>query len=61
MQITPQRNMLVGTGAANDIEKLSVDRFASFTVTLSAAILFGCQYESVDAENLMVGKFYVAP
>lgn len=58
LQLTPKTNMLVGTGAGNDLEKLSVDRFSAFKVTLSSAILFGCQYDSIQPEDLLIGKVY---
>lgn len=58
LQLTPKTNMLVGTGAGNDHEKLSVDRFSAFKVTLSSAILFGCQYDSIQPEDLLIGKVY---
>lgn len=61
IQITTKDNMIVGTGSGNDLEKLSVDRFSAFMVTLSSAILFGCQYDTISPEKLMVGKLFVAP
>ena len=61
IQLSTKDNMLVGTGNGNDLEKLSVDRFSAFLVTLSAAILFGCEYETVSPEKLLIGKLYVAP
>lgn len=60
LQLTSKKNMLVGTGSGNDLEKLEVDRFSAFLVTLSSAIVFGTQYESIDAENLLIGKLFVA-
>lgn len=59
LQMTSKKNMLVGTGAANDLEKLEVDRFSPFLVTLSSAILFGAQYESIAPEHLLIGKLHV--
>ncbi len=59
LQMTSKKNMLVGTGAANDLEKLEVDRFSAFLVTLSSAILFGAQYESIAPEHLLIGKLHV--
>ena len=61
LQLSTKGNMLVGTGAGNAMETLDVDRFSPFLVTLSAAILFGCQYETISAEKLNVGKLYQAP
>jgi hypothetical protein len=61
LQLTPKSNMLVGMGAGNDLEKLSVDRFSAFLVTLSLAAVFGVQYESVSPEVLFVGQLYQTP
>ena len=58
LQLTSKTNMLVGTGSGNDLEKLSVDRFSAFKVTLSSAILFGCQYDSIQPEDLLIGKLF---
>jgi len=58
--MTSKKNMLVGTGSGNDMEKLEVDRFSAFMVTLSSAILFGAQYESIQPEHLLIGKIFEA-
>lgn len=60
IQMTSKKNMLVGTGSGNDMEKLEVDRFSPFLVTLSSAILFGAQYESIQPEHLLIGKIFEA-
>ncbi|MBD8349361.1 hypothetical protein [Dysgonomonas sp. HGC4] len=56
IQITPRTNMLVGTGNGQDLEKIEIDRFKAFLVTLSAALLFGVQYETISPEKLLIGK-----
>jgi hypothetical protein len=61
LQLTTKGNMIVGMGAGNSMEKLDVDRFNAFLVTLSLAAVFGVQYETVSPERLLVGKLYVAP
>jgi len=58
IQMTTKDNMLVGTGNGNDLETLNVDRFAPFTLTLSSAILFGCQFETISKEKLMIAKLH---
>jgi hypothetical protein len=58
LQLTTKGNMVVGTGAGNDLEKLDVDRFNAFLITLSVAMVFGCQYETVSPERLLIGKLY---
>jgi hypothetical protein len=61
IQLTTKNNMIVGMGAGNALEKLDVDRFNAFLVTLSLAAVFGVQYETISPERLLVGKFYVPP
>jgi hypothetical protein len=56
LQLTTKGNMVVGTGAGNDLEKLDVDRFNAFLITLSVAMVFGCQYETISPERLLIGK-----
>lgn len=58
IQLTTKQNMIVGTGNGNDLETLNVDRFSSFVLTLSSAILFGCQYETISKEKLMIAKLF---
>lgn len=58
IQLTTKSNMLVGTGNGNDLETLNVDRFSPFNLTLSAAVLFGCQYETLSKEKLMIAKLF---
>lgn len=60
IQITPRSNMLVGTGNGNDVESIQIDRFKPFLVTLSAALLFGVQYETISPEKLLIGKLATA-
>jgi hypothetical protein len=56
IQLTTKNNMIVGMGAGNALEKLDVDRFSSFLVTLSLAAVFGVQYETISPERLLTGK-----
>lgn len=58
IQMTTKSNMLVGTGNGQDMETLNVDRFSPFNLTLSAAMLFGCQYETISKEKLMIAKLF---
>ncbi|MDR1454608.1 MAG: hypothetical protein LBJ01_03055 [Tannerella sp.] len=60
IQLTTKGNMLVGMGGGNDLERLDVDRFSAFLVTLSLAAVFGVQYETVSPEKLLIGKLYVS-
>ncbi len=56
IQLSTKNNLIVGTGNGNDLESIDVDRFSAFEVTLSAAIIFGAQYESINAKKLLIGK-----
>ncbi|SHE57422.1 hypothetical protein [Dysgonomonas macrotermitis] len=56
IQLTTQSNMLVGCDQWGNKELINVDRFSAFYLTLSAAMFFGTQYESISPERLMIGK-----
>jgi hypothetical protein len=58
LQLTTKGNMLVGMGGGNDLERLDVDKFSAFLITLSLAAVFGVQYETVSPERLLIGKLY---
>lgn len=46
--VTNKNNMLYGYDNMGDINSIQVDRFAPFVLTLSAAMFFGTQIESID-------------
>lgn len=48
MIVTNKNNMLYGYDDMGDITRIQVDRFAPFELTLSAAMFFGTQIESID-------------
>lgn len=58
IQLTSKSNMLYGFDSVSDTETLSLDRFSPFLITLSAAMWFGTDYESIAPEKLLVGKLY---
>lgn len=58
IQLTPRSNMLVGVDQMGNKEKINIDRFESFRLTLSAAMYFGTQYESISPEKLLIGKLF---
>ena len=60
IQLTQKKTLIAGTGNGNDLESVEVDRFAPFQVTLSSAIIFGTQYESISARRLLIGKLAAA-
>jgi hypothetical protein len=46
--VTTKDNMLYGYDSMGDVERIQVDRFAPFVLTLSAAMFFGTQIRSLD-------------
>lgn len=56
LHLTTQQNMLVGVDQMSDKEKLFVDRFSPFKLTLSATMFFGAQFESIDKSVFCVAK-----
>jgi hypothetical protein len=60
IQLTTKSNMIVGCGADEGIERMEVDRFSSFLITLSLAKVFGVQYETISPERILIGKLYTA-
>lgn len=56
IQLTTKGNMLIGVDQMGNKEKVNVDRFEAFRLTLSAAMFFGTQYESISPERLLIGK-----
>lgn len=57
MIITTKDNMLYGYDSMSDVERIQVDRFAPFVLTLSAAMFFGTQIRSLDRRFCKVVKF----
>lgn len=57
IHLSPQNNMVYGYGAGeNPGETLEVSKYAPWMLTLSAAMAFGVQFESVSPEMLLVAK-----
>lgn len=54
--VSTKENMLYGYDNMSDIEKIQVDRFQPWILTLSAAMFFGCQFYSIDKRMLKVIK-----
>lgn len=55
-QLTTRNNMLVGVNEANnsDEEKISVEKYHPWKLDFIATKFFGCQYESINKERLLV-------
>lgn len=57
IHIAPQSNMVYGCGAGdNPGERLAIEKYSSWKLTLEAAMAFGVQFRSLSPEMLMVAK-----
>lgn len=52
--LAPKSNMLYGYDSLSDQERIQVDRFKPFMLTLSAAMFFGVQFYSIDLRMLLM-------
>ena len=52
--LAPKSNMLYGYDSMSDQERIQVDRFKPFMLTLSAAMFFGVQFYSIDPRMLLM-------
>ncbi|MEG1916246.1 MAG: hypothetical protein RR061_06155 [Muribaculaceae bacterium] len=55
IQLTTQKNMLVGVNQMGEEENIEVARFKAFVLQYIATMFFGCQYESISAESILFG------
>jgi hypothetical protein len=56
IQLSTQSNMLIGVDQQSDLEQITVEKHAAFTLQFIATMFFGCQYESINKEKLLVGQ-----
>lgn len=56
IQLTTQSNMLVGTDMESDLEKIQIEKHHPFVLDFVCAMFFGCQYESISPQRLLVGQ-----
>lgn len=61
IQLSTKKNMLIGCDLLGDLEKITVEKHHPFVLDFIAAMFFGCDYESVAKENLLVGELYSKP
>ena len=52
--LAPKSNMLYGYDSLSDQERIQVDRFKPFMLTVSAAMFFGVQFYSIDPRMLLM-------
>ncbi len=58
IHLTTKSNMLVGTDQQSDMEKITVEKHEPFRLDFVAAMFFGCQFETISPERLLVGKLF---
>ena len=56
IHLSPQSNMLYGYGAGMEQESVGIGKYSSWQLTAEAAMFFGCEFESISPERLMVAK-----
>lgn len=56
IHLSPQGNMLYGYGAGMEQESVGIGKYSSWMLTAEAAMYFGCEFESISPERLMVAK-----
>lgn len=60
IQLTTPGNMLIGVDQESDLEKILIEKHAAFVLQFIVTMFFGCQYESINKERLLVGKLFTA-
>ena len=58
IQLSTQSNMLIGVDQESDLEKILIEKHAAFVLQFIVTMFFGCQYESISKERLLVGKLF---
>lgn len=58
MQLTKKDNVLIGVNQMGEEEDVIVEKHDVVMLTFFATMFFGCDYESINKERLLVGKFY---
>jgi hypothetical protein len=53
IQLTTNKNMLVGVNQTGEEENIEVARFAAFVLQFIATMFFGTEYESISKERIM--------
>ncbi len=56
IHLTTKSNMVYGYGDALDSEKIAIEKHHEFLLSFVATMYFGCQFEAVNKERLMVAK-----
>lgn len=56
IHLTTKSNMIYGYGDALDSEKIAIEKHHEFLLSFVATMFFGCQFEAINKERLMVAK-----
>ena len=57
LTLSPAANMLVGVNQQGEEESITIEKHEAFVLQYIATMFFGVQFESVNAERLLVGDF----
>ncbi len=60
IQLSTKGNMLVGCNLTGEEEQMTVEKHHPFLLDFVAAMFFGCEFESISPERLLVGKLKTA-
>ena len=56
IHLTTKQNMVYGYGDGMDSEKIAIEKHHEFLLSFIATMFFGCQFETISKERLMVAK-----
>lgn len=56
IHLTTKSNMIYGYGDGLDREKIAIEKHHEFLLSFVATMFFGCQFETINKERLMVAK-----
>ena len=56
IHLTTKSNMIYGYGDGLDSEKIAIEQHHEFLLSFVATMFFGCQFEAINKERLMVAK-----
>lgn len=58
IHLTTKGNMVYGYGDGMADEKIAVEKYHEFLLSFVATMYFGCQFETISKERLMVAKIF---
>ena len=56
IHLTTKSNMIYGYGDGLDSEKIAIEKHHEFLLSFVATMFFGCQFDAINKERLMVAK-----